>query len=66
MLNRIVIVGGIISAMAWWWGTSPVPDWALVAFVVFLFAMSIAISVKRMRAERDLARTWRGTWRQDS
>lgn len=58
MLSRIVIVGAITAAVALSWGTFPVPNGALVAFIVFLFVMGIVISVKRVHAERDLARTF--------
>ena len=54
----VVVVGAIIAAMALWRESFPIPNWALVAFVVFLFVMGIVISVKRVRAERDLARTF--------
>jgi hypothetical protein len=56
MLTRIVITGVVVAAMAVWWETAPVPDWALVVFVSILFGMAIVIGVDRFRAERALTR----------
>jgi hypothetical protein len=37
-----------------------IPGWVVVAFVLALFLMGIAISAKRMRAER---RVFRALWK---
>lgn len=58
MLNRIVIVAGIIAAMILWFGPFTVPGWAVVAFVLVLFLMAVVITAKRVRAERGLAHTF--------
>ena len=58
MLNRMVIVLGIIAAIYLWFGPSPLPRWAVVVFVLVLLATGVVISVKRMRAERRLMRTF--------
>ena len=57
MVSRIVIVGVIIAAVLLWLAPISVPDWAVVPFVVALFTLSIALSVKRMRVEGRLTRT---------
>jgi hypothetical protein len=57
MLSRIVIVGVVIAAALLWLGSISVPDWAMVAFVVVLFTLAVALSVKRMRVEARLTRT---------
>lgn len=56
MLNRVIIVVGIIVTMVLWFGPYPVPSWAVVALGIVLFPMSIGISVKRIRTERRLLR----------
>jgi hypothetical protein len=58
MVGRIVIVGAVIAAALLWFGPFSVPNWAVVAFVLVLFPVGIAISAKRMRAERRLGRTF--------
>ena len=59
MVSRIVIGAvAVIAAMLLWWGPFSVPDWAVVAFVLVLFPLGIVVSVKRMRQERRLARTF--------
>lgn len=58
MVIRIVIVGTVIAAAVLLFGPISVPNWAVVAFVLVLFPAGIAISVKRMRAERRLGRTF--------
>ena len=58
MVNRIIIVGAVIAAMSLWLGPFPVPNWAVIGFVlVVLFPLAIVLSVKRMRLESRLART---------
>lgn len=57
MVNRIVIVGTVIAAGLLWLGPFRVPDWAVVAFVLVMFPLAIALSVKRMRVEGRLTRT---------
>ena len=57
MVSRIGIVGVVIAAVLLWLGPISVPDWAVVAFVVVLFTLAIALSVKRMRVEGRLTRT---------
>ena len=58
MVSRLIIVGAAIAAMFLWFGPFPVPDWAVIGFVVaVLFPLSIVHSVKRMRLESRLART---------
>ena len=56
MVSRIVIVGAVIAAMLLWLGPFSVPNWAVVAFLLVVFALGIVVSVKRMRTERRLAR----------
>ena len=44
--------------MSLWLGPFSVPDWAVIGFVlVILCPLAIALSVKRMRVESQLART---------
>ena len=57
MVSRIVIVGAVIAAMLLWLGPVPVPNWAVVVFVVVVFTLAIPPSIKRMRGERRLTRT---------
>ena len=58
MVNRIVIAGAGIAAMLLWLPPFPVPNWAVIAFVlVVLFPMTVVLSVKRIRLESRLART---------
>jgi hypothetical protein len=65
MVSRIVIVGAVIAAVILL-GPFSVPNWAVVAFVLVVFLMGIVLSVKRMRAERRLARTaWQALTRTD-
>ena len=59
MISRIIIVGAVIAAMVLWWGPLSVPNWAVIGFVlVVLFPLGIVLSVKRMRVESRLARTF--------
>jgi uncharacterized membrane protein len=57
-VNRVagwlLLVVGVIWS---WLGPLSVPGWALVAFVLALFLICIAISVKRIRAESRLMQT---------
>ena len=57
IVGRIVIVGALIAAVLLWSGPFAVPDWAVVASILVVLSLGIALSVKRMRAERRLART---------
>ena len=57
MVSRIVIVGAVIAAMLLWLGPVPVPNWAVVVFVVVVFTLAIPLSIRRMRVERRLTRT---------
>jgi hypothetical protein len=52
MLSRIVIVGAILAAVAFW-GPIPIPNWALVAFVLFLLAADTVISVRGARIRKS-------------
>lgn len=57
MVSRLVIVGALLAAILLFWGPFSVPDWDALAFILVVFAMGIAISAKRMRAEGRVART---------
>ena len=58
MVNRVVIAGVAIMALLLWLGPFPVPDWAVIAFlVVVLLPMGVLLSAKRMRQESRLARS---------
>ena len=57
MVSRIVIVGAVVAAILLLLGPFSVPNWAMVAFIIVVFAMGIVLSVKRMRLESRLART---------
>ena len=66
MVSRIVLVGAILGLLLWL-GPFSVPNWAVVAFILVIFPMSIVVSVKRFRAERRLARTiWEALTRGES
>jgi type III secretory pathway component EscU len=57
MVSRIIIVAAVIAVMFLWVG--PVPNWALIGLVfAVLLPMGIVFSVKRMRLEARLARTF--------
>jgi uncharacterized protein (DUF983 family) len=59
MVGRIIIVGAVLVAMFLWLGPFSVPNWAVIGFVlVVLFPLGIVLSVKRMRVESRLARTF--------
>jgi hypothetical protein len=67
MVSRVVIVGAVIAAMFLLLGPFSVPNWAVVAFLLVVFAMGIVISVKRMRVERGLAgAVWQALTRKSS
>jgi hypothetical protein len=67
MVSRVVIVGAVIAAMFLLLGPFSVPNWAVVAFLLVVFAMGIVISVKRMRVERRLAgAVWQALTRKSS
>jgi hypothetical protein len=55
MSSRLAIVGAVLVAMLLW--LIPVPGWAVVALLVALVPLGIALTVKRIRTERRLART---------
>ena len=58
MVNRGIIVGAVVAAMLLWLGPFPVPNWAVIGFVlVILFPLAVVLSVKRIRLESRLART---------
>jgi len=58
MVKRLIIAGAVIAAMVLWLGPFPVPNWALIGFVlVVLFPLAVVLSVKRIRVESRLART---------
>ena len=58
MVSRIIIVGAVIAAMLLWLGPFPIPNWAVIGFIlVVLFPLAVVLSVKRIRLESRLART---------
>jgi hypothetical protein len=67
MVSRAVIVGAVLAGMLLWWGPFTVPNWAVIGLVLVLVALSMVLSVKRMRIESRLARTlWLALTRKNS
>ena len=54
---KLAAVAVVLAAMLLWLEPFAVPGWAVIALLVALVPLGIALTVKRIRTERRLART---------